>query len=131
MVAFAMSSLCATSANSVGFGSDVYVSDSGQVSLDLIYDFTNYLVFGGGVDITYDASFIEFVSFTPGPFASDVHPAASPAGSLSYPGLYSGVGIGNLGPFGSGITSAGAIGTFVFSIIGTSTDSTPCGATRS
>ena len=127
MVAFAMSSLCSTWANSVGFGSDVYFSSSGQVSIDLLYDFTNYSMYGGSVDITYDASFLEFVSFTHGPFGSDVHYPASPIGSLEAPGLYSGVGIGHLGPFGSGITSAGAIGTFVFSVIGTPTSSTPCG----
>lgn len=128
MFVFIMSSLSATSANYVGFEQDFYTQNSGQVSIDLVYDFSDFPVVGGGVDIIYDYGFIEFVSYTQAPLASDVHPSQSPVGALSQPGLYTGPGIGYLGPFG-GITSAGTIGTFVFSVIGTPTNSTPCGAT--
>ena len=120
--------MVSSSANSVGFDQMIYYSDGGSVSIDLLYDFTDFATFGGSVTIIFDTTAIEFVSYTQAPYPPDVQSPASPIGSLVSPGVYEGVGIGTFEGF-FGITSAGAIGTFVFNVFGSPSGSTPCGST--
>lgn len=121
--------MLSASANSIGFDAMEYDGTSGQVSITLQYDFTDFAMFGGGVDIIYDANAIEFVSFERAPLPADAQAPASPDGSLTAPGEYTGVGIGTF-EFFSGMTSAGDIGTFIFNVLGaTDAGATPCGMT--
>ncbi len=116
------------SANSVGLEQVEYDGNFDQVSITLVYDFTDFSMFGGGLDIIYDANSIEFVSYTQqDPLPFDAQAPASPVGELTAPGLYSGAGIGTF-EFFNGMNSAGNIGTFVFNIVGpTDAGATPCG----
>ena len=101
------------SANSVGLEQVEYDGNINQVSVTLTYDFTDFAMFGGGLDIIYDPNSIEFVSYTQAdPLPFDAQAPASPVGELTTPGLYSGAGIGTF-EFFNGINSAGDIGTFV------------------
>ena len=109
--------MCNAHANSVGLEQVEYTSNFDQVIVALVYDFTDFAMFGGGLDIAYDHNSIEFVSYTQAPLPADAQAAASPVGELTEPGLYSGVGIGTF-DFFNGMTSAGEIGTFVFNILG-------------
>lgn len=115
-----------SNANSVGFDQDNY-SDGIVISVSLIYDFTDFLMFGGSVDIEYDPNALLFIDYTQAPLPSDAAPSASPIGSLTSPGLYSGPGIGGL-KFFQGMSGAGTIGTLTFSVIGTNDPgATSCG----
>lgn len=117
------------SANSIGFDQTDLFLDNGQVTVSVIYDFTEFPMFGGGLDLTYDTFNLEFVSFEQGPFAADVQAPASPEGALVAPGLYEGFGIGTF-EFFNGINSAGTIGTFTFNVINVPRLApTPCGQT--
>ncbi len=121
--------MLSASANSVGFDAMEYDGTQGTVSITLNYDFTEFAMFGGGVDIIYDAAAIEFVSYTQAPLPADAQAPASPVGALSDAGTYTGVGIGTF-EFFNGMTSAGEIGTFVFNVLGaTDAGNTPCGMT--
>ncbi len=113
-------------ANSVGFDQDNY---SGTIiSVSVIYDFTDFAMFGGGVDIEYDPNALLFIDYTQGPLAADVVGPASPVGSLTAPGLYSGPGIGTWEAWFWGINSAGTIGTLTFNVLGTNDPgATSCG----
>ena len=119
----------ATQANSIGFDSSTYSGDTAIV-VSLNYDFTEFGMVGGSVDIEYDSNILVFSGFTRAPFAADVDAPASPDGSLVSPGLYAGVGLGQLSPFFTGITSSGTIGTFTFQINSFGTpQTTSCGFT--
>ena len=118
------------SANSVGFDASRYVANTGQIVVRLTYDFTDFAMFGGWVNIAYDPNAIEFVSYTRSPLPPNAQSPASPLGQLTEPGLYSEVGVGTFELFTSGITTAGDIGTFVFNVLGpTDAGATFCGAT--
>ncbi len=122
--------MLSASANSVGFEFMEYDGTAGTVTINLNYDFTDFAMFGGGVDIIYDANAIEFVSYTHRALENaDAQDPASPEGSLTAAGTYTGVGIGTF-EFFNGMTSAGAIGTFQFNVLGaTDAGATPCGMT--
>lgn len=120
--------MLSASANSVGFDAMEYDGTQGTVSITLQYDFTDFAMFGGGVDIIYDTTALQFVSYTQADLQSDAQAAASPEGMLAAPGMYEGAGVGTF-EFFNGMTSAGDIGTFVFSVIGAGDGSTPCGMT--
>ena len=116
-------------ADSVGFDALEYDGSAGEVFVTVNYDFTDLAMYGGSLDLIYDPNAIEFVSYTRAPPAFDVQLAASPIGSLEAPGLYAGFGVGS-GKFFAGTTSANAIGTFHFNVLGpTDTTATPCGMT--
>ncbi|MFK8029106.1 MAG: hypothetical protein AB8G18_02610 [Gammaproteobacteria bacterium] len=119
MVLLLSSTAVNVSANSVSFDSGAYAPDSnGQISINVLYDFTSYAMFGGGVSLLYDASALEFVSFTQDDFGgSNAQPAFSPNGALIEPGFYQGFGIG-AGKSFLGITDAGSMGVFVFIVTG-------------
>ena len=117
-------------ADSVSFDSSVYDGNFGeQISVTVNYDFTDISVLGGGFELYYDNTALEFVSYTRTDFdASELHPMnfASPIGELTAPGVYSGAGIGT--EFFLGIDDAGPVGVFVFNIIISDIVSeTPCG----
>ncbi|MEM7082652.1 MAG: VPLPA-CTERM sorting domain-containing protein [Pseudomonadota bacterium] len=121
--------MLSASANSVGFDAMDYDGTAGTVSITLTYDFTDFAMFGGGVDIIYDSNAIEFVSYTQADLPADAQAPASPVGALDGAGTYAGVGIGTF-EFFNGMTSAGNIGTFVFNVLGgTDAGATPCGMT--
>ena len=107
------------SANSVSLDSGVYTPNtSGHISVSVQYDFTVYSMFGGGLNLIYDASAIEFVSFTQDDFSdSTAIPAFSPNGALTEAGFYEGFGI-SAGKFFNGIINAGSMGVFIFTVIG-------------
>jgi len=112
----------------VGFDAAAYNGSGGTVSVSIVYDFTVFAMFGGGIDVIYDSTVLEFVSYTQADLPIDARPEASPVGMLTAEGTYTGAGIGTF-EFFSGMTSAGTIGTFVFNIVGVGDFDTPCGAT--
>lgn len=120
-----------SSANSLGIENVQYVTDLSEVSItltfDVNYDFNEFAMFGGGLDLIYDPDSVAFVSYVQAPLAPDAQSAASPLGQLVEPGLYEGFGIGTF-EFFNGMTSAGTIGTFTFEVLdfGLFND-TPCG----
>ncbi len=118
-----------THANSIGFDSSTYSHES-FIVVSLNYDFTEFGMVGGSVNIEWDSNVLVFLGFTRAPFQPDVNSSASPNGSFVSPGLYQGVGLGQLSPFFTGITSSGEIGTFTFRInhFGTP-QATSCGFT--
>lgn len=121
-----------TQAGSVGFDSMSYDGSTGQVTVTVVYDFTDVNVFGGALNLLYDASALTFVSYEQAPLQDDVWAPASPIGSLDAPGVYGSFGIGanKVVQLFGGITSAGPIGTFIFDVMGTTNPgSTPCGMT--
>ncbi len=119
--------MLSASANSVGFDSMEYDGSAGTITVVLTYDFTEFAMFGGGVDIIYDTNVLEFGSYTHQALDNlDAQAPASPPGELTEPGTYAGVGIGTF-EFFTGMTSAGNIGTFVFNVIGATAGGAPCG----
>ncbi len=104
-------------ANSVSLSAFDYSPSTNQFEITLLYDFTEFAMFGGGVDLIYDASAMEFVSYVQAPLPADAQAAASPVGALAEPGRYAGAGIGTF-EFFNGMTSAGVMGTFTFSVSG-------------
>ncbi|MEM7083911.1 MAG: hypothetical protein AAF465_14375 [Pseudomonadota bacterium] len=119
-------------AGSVGLDALSYDGNNGQVSVTVIYDFTDENVFGGALNLIYDAGALVFVTYEAAPLQPDVWAPASPVGSLDSPGFYQDFGIAAnklQGVFG-GITSAGEIGTFTFLVLdSTHPSATPCGMT--
>jgi len=119
--------MLSASANSVGFDQIEYLTDGNTITVTLNYDFTEFAMFGGGVDITYDTTVLEFVSYTHLALNNaDAQGPASPEGALTDAGTYTGVGIGTF-EFGTGMTSMGTIGTFVFNVIGATAGGAACG----
>lgn len=107
-------------ANSVGFDLDSYDASSGSFSVTINYDFTDFNMFGGGMDLAFDASVLSLVSYTrsdPADRPGSQDPA-SPVGSLASAGLYEGFGVGTF-DFFTGFGGTGTVGTFVFDVIGT------------
>lgn len=104
------------SANSISFDLPEFVNN-GQLSITVNYDFTEFAMFGGGFDVLFDNTALAFVSYEQAPLPADAQAPASPIGALTGDGLYSGAGIGTF-DFFNGMTSAGAVGTFVFDIVG-------------
>ncbi|MFK8030000.1 MAG: hypothetical protein AB8G18_07145 [Gammaproteobacteria bacterium] len=117
------------SANSAGFDSSTPTPVNGQLIVSVVYEFTEFSMFGGGLDLVYDTTTLEFVSFEHGPFQPDVQAPASPEGVFIEEGLYEGFGLVTF-EFFNGINSAGTVGTFTFNILDIPlTASTPCGET--
>ncbi|MEM7082651.1 MAG: VPLPA-CTERM sorting domain-containing protein [Pseudomonadota bacterium] len=115
------------SANSIGYTGSF--TAGGGLTINVTYDFSEFAMFGGGLDLYYDPNAIEFVSYTQAALPADAQAAASPAGVLVGPGLYEGFGIGTF-EFFNGMTSVGDMGSFVFNILGgTDPSATPCGTT--
>ncbi len=124
--------LFSAQAGSIGLDALSYDGSSGQVSVTVIFDFTDSNLAGGGLDLFYDASALTFVSYERAPLPVEAWLPGSPLGALESPGLYSGFGIGanKLVQVFGGIQSAGAIGTFTFNVLGTTdSNSTLCGMT--
>lgn len=120
--------MLSASANSIGFDSLEYDGTSGQVSITLQYDFTDFAMFGGGVDIVWDGGALAFANFERAPLAADAQAPASPDGALSGDS-WVGIGVGTF-EFFNGMTSAGDIATFTFDVLGpTDAGATPCGLT--
>lgn len=118
--------MASASANSVGFTQSIYVASAPTIEVTVAYDFSDFAMFGGGLDLVYDSSALEFVSFTQAELASDAQAAASPVGLFAKPGLYQGFGVGTF-EFFNGMTSAGDMGTFVFNLVSSPSLNTPCG----
>lgn len=108
-------------ANSVGLTSD-NDSDGGNVVITVEYDFSDFAMFGGGMNLVYDPTVWELVSYTQAPLSPDAQGPASPVGQFEQPGLYTGFGIGTF-EFFNGMTSAGEIGSFI--LINLSSDPDP------
>lgn len=104
------------SANSISFDMGEYMAQDGTVTVTINYDFSDFAMFGGGFDVLYDSSVIEFVSYEQAPLPADAQAPASPVGALAAPGAYEGAGIGTF-DFFTGMTSTGVIGTFTFTQI--------------
>ncbi len=117
-------------ANNVSFDQALYSGSVGiQINVTVSYDFTSFIMFGGGFDLIYDPEALEFVSYTQAPLAPDAEAPASPIGYLESPGNYIGAGVGTFEGFFR-ITSANDFGTFVFVLLGDSSIlTTPCGMT--
>lgn len=114
-------------AGSISFDMDTYAETPGnQVNVTIHFDFTDQAMLGGGFNVIYDPSVLEFVSYTRN-IGPEVQDAASPIGSLQSPGNYLGAGVGTF-DFFTGINTAGDIGTFVFNVLGAGGDG-GCGAT--
>ncbi len=130
IAAFAVSGIMlSASANSVGLDAMEYDGTTGQITVSVNYDFTDFAMFGGGLDLIYDAGAIEFVSYEQAALPADAQAPASPVGSLADAGAYEGFGIGTF-EFFNGMTSAGTIGSFTFNVLGaTDAGATPCGMT--
>jgi len=108
-------------ANSVSLDSALYDGTSGQITVTVSYDFTDFAMFGGGINLMYDASALSFVSYDQDVSMSQADEAASPTGSLTSEGNYDGFGIGTFA-FQTGISDAAAFGTFVFDVLADCTD---------
>lgn len=117
------------SANSIGFDALEYDGTAGTVSMTLQYDFTEFAMFGGGVDIVWDAGALAFANFERAPLPADAQAPASPDGELVGNDTWEGIGIGTF-EFFTGMTSMGDIATFTFDVLGpTDAGATPCGLT--
>ncbi len=122
-----VSFVTSANANSVGFDAAEYQVVNNQLVVTVGYDFSSLAMFGGAVDLSYDPSVIEFVSFTQAELAPDLFAPNSPVGFLEAPGDYQKFGVGTNKSF-MGATSSGAIGTFVFEFVGFSDlPDTSCG----
>ncbi len=125
---------CATDvlANNISFEQASYSGAAGtELSVTLTYDFTAYNMFGGGLNLIYDPTAIQFVSYTQAEYAGGFigpEPAASAVGELASPGNYLGMSLGTF-DHAFGISDSGDIGTFVFVLLGNGVSTTPCGAT--
>ncbi|MFK8032483.1 MAG: VPLPA-CTERM sorting domain-containing protein [Gammaproteobacteria bacterium] len=118
------------SANSVGFDAMNYEAAVGDtVSVDVLYDFTVDAMFGGAVNVIFDATQIGDVQWVDAELAPDAQAPASPNGVLE-DGAVIGAGVGTF-EFFNGMTSAGGIGTLTFTFLGGDGTSatTPCGMT--
>lgn len=63
-------------ANSILFDMADYSGTSGdQISVTINYDFTDDAMFGGGLNLYFDANVISFVSFTQGPVTGAPSPS--------------------------------------------------------
>ena len=115
----------------ISFDSDTYIPDlSNQISVIVNFDFTADPAFGGGFNVIYDDTVLQFVSYTQAIFAGGGAPQlgnASPLGTLDSPGNYLNAGVGTF-EFFTGINTAGEIGTMLFDVIGSGGDA-GCGAT--
>ncbi len=101
-------------------------SYNGMISISVLFDYTDFPMFGGGVDMIYDPNAIEFAQFVQGMFQQDVY-LVSPIGVITEPGLISNLGVTTT-DFFNGIGGQGAVGTFYFNILGASdAGATPCG----
>lgn len=116
-------------ANSVGFDLPEVTGEGPSLTLRVTvnYDFTEFAMFGGGLDIRYDTTALEFVAYIPAALSFDAQPAASPVGELTSLGEYTGFGVGTF-EFFNGMNSQGEIGTFVFNFVALNTGATPCGS---
>jgi hypothetical protein len=90
------------------------VAPNGSVSLELWMDFTEDPTIGGGVDTTFDASRLTFVSFTFDPALGD-DPAFRRQPNLEAPGQLNALAFGHF----DGLTGPARVGTFVFNTLGT------------
>lgn len=118
----------------ISFAQSAYQQQPGDLfEVIVTYDFTDLPTFGGGFDVYYDTTVLEFVSYVRADYeALGLTPvtSATPVGELTAPGEYTGAGLGMFKfPF-TGINDAGPIGSFEFLVIGTPgiTADTPCGA---
>ena len=104
----------ASQANSVGFGSSTYSPDNGQLVVTVVYDFTDFGMFGGGFDLLYDAEALEFVSFTASLLPPDIWFWGF--GAVEEPGRVTDLYLSN-SSFFNGINSAAEYGTIVFNVL--------------
>jgi len=107
---------CKAQANSISLEFTGFV-EGDQARFVVNYDFSEFAMFGGGIDLVYDTTVLEFVSFTQNELPFDAQAPASPFGQLEFPGLYAGFGIGTF-DFINGMNSVGTIGTFIFNVSG-------------
>lgn len=129
MAALTVLSICtAAKANSFGFEQAAVTTASDQFSVSFGYDFTEFAMFGGAVDIVYDPTEIQLDSLIFANLPIDAMHLGPASDTELEPGLISGVGVGTLNFF-DGINSASRIGTLSFTILGSGTGNTPCGAT--
>lgn len=123
-------SMMGANAASIGFDQSLYIANPGdEIAVTINYDFTDTAIFGGGLNVIYDASVLQFISYTPATWGGTGEPqsgAASPVGALTADGAYEGIGIGTF-DF-NGINTAGQIGTFQFLVLGAGGDA-GCGQT--
>ncbi len=135
-----MLALCAgllslnASANSISFDSSSYIEENGgggapgSVFISVLYDFTDFPMFGGGFDIVFDPAAVQFSNYIQAPLPDDAEAAASPVGMLNG-NVYQGAGIGTF-DFFNGMSGAGTIGTFEFIVLSAPSSGskvTPCG----
>lgn len=92
--------------------SDQTVEIGSQLSLELHMDFTGDPTLGGGVDVFYNDSFFDFVSFTFNPLLGDTDTSRRQPDEL--PGELNGLAFGN----DSGFTGPALVGTFLFNVLG-------------
>ncbi len=115
-------------ANSFGFEQAAVSTSSDAFSVSFGYDYTEFPMFGGRVDIVYDPAEIEFAGFVAADLPDDAVLVTSPGGVLTEPGLISAIGVETTNFF-LGVNSTSVIGTLSFTILGTGSGNTPCGAT--
>ncbi len=100
-------------ANSVGFDSPVYTAQNGQISVTVVYDYSDFPMSGGGFDFLYDASSLELVSVTLAPRAFDV--MSSSTGVSDMPGIIRNANHST--EWFTGISSSGDFMTVVFNVL--------------
>lgn len=124
----AMLMVAGANANFIEFDQTSYSGAVGdRITVTINYDFTTFAMFGGGLDLLFDPTVVDFVSFTQD-LAPDAIALASPVGAEGAAGEYLGFGIGTF-DFFSGMTSAGTFGIFEFDLLAPagSVPATVCG----
>jgi hypothetical protein len=112
----AMLLVAGANANFIEFDQTSYSGAAGdRITVTINYDFTSFAMFGGGLDLLFDPTVVDFVSFTQN-LAPDAQATASPVGAEGAAGEYLGFGIGTF-DFFSGMTSAGTVGIFEFDLL--------------
>ncbi len=108
-----------TRANSISLDSSTYqVDENNQIIVTVTYDFTEFAMFGGNMNLLYDNESLELVSYTRANLVgTGAQPAASPIGNhFPSEGLYGEFGIGTFELF-AGMSGEGDVGVFVFNFL--------------
>lgn len=122
-------SMMGANAASIGFDQDLYIANPGDtLTVTINYDFTDLATFGGGMNLVYDTAVLQFVSFEQTQWTGAGFPQNGTPSLVGTEndGEYTNFGIGTF-DF-AGISTAGTIGVFTFSVIGANGDA-GCGAT--
>jgi hypothetical protein len=127
---FLLVSASSVNAAKISFDSNDYLGViNNNINVDVLFDFTDNPAFGGGFNVLFDTSILEFVSYTQATFSGAGAPQtpASPIGALASPGNYLNAGVGSF-EFFNGINTAGTVGSFIFKVIGNTPLVGNCGA---